>query len=222
MTADAVRAYGARATEYADLLGTMDAVAGPDRELVLRWAAARTGPVVDAGCGPGHWTDLLHRHGVDVEGVDPTPEMLLLARERFPRSRFRAGRLEDLGVADGTLDGVLAWFSLIHTPPAQVADTLAGVARALRPGGSALLGFFTGDAVEPFDHAVTTAYRWPADELAARLRDAGLVVAQTHARTDPGVRPQGAIVAGRPASFSSWGRRPPADAARRAPGPAPR
>ncbi|WP_019144028.1 class I SAM-dependent methyltransferase [Aeromicrobium massiliense] len=199
MTADAVRAYGARATEYADLLGHEDAVAAPDRELVLRWAAERSGPVVDVGCGPGHWTDLLRRQGADVEGIDPTPQMLDLARERFPACRFRAGRLEDLGVPDGSLAGVLAWFSLIHTPPDEVPAALASVARALRPGGSTLVGFFTGDGVEPFDHAVTTAHRWPVDELTARLAEAGLVVRETHARTDPGVRPQGAIVADRAA-----------------------
>lgn len=193
-----MRAYGARATEYADLLGHMAAVADADRALVLRWAGERTGPVVDAGCGPGHWTDLLHRQGVDVEGVDPAPEMLVLARERFPDVRVRPGRLQDLGVADGSLDGVLAWFSLIHTAPEDVPEALAAVARALRPGGSVLAGFFTGPVVEPFDHAVATAYRWPVDELGSCLADAGLVSRERHARTDQGVRPQGAIVADRP------------------------
>ncbi|TCJ00892.1 class I SAM-dependent methyltransferase [Aeromicrobium sp. IC_218] len=195
----------------------MDAVADADRSLVLRWARERSGPVVDAGCGPGHWTDLLRREGLDVEGVDPTPEMLALARDRFPACRFRPGRLEDLGVPDASLDGVLAWFSVIHTAPEDVPAALAAVARALRPGGSVLLGFFTGTVVEPFDHAVTTAHRWPVDALADRLRDAGLVVRETHARTDPGVRPQGAVVADRPVRVSSSGPPRPADAARPAP-----
>lgn len=198
MTDAVARAYEDRATEYADLLGRMDAVAAPDRALVLRWARDLDGPVVDAGCGPGHWTDLLHRTGLDVEGVDPTPRMLVLARERFAGPRFRAGRLEDLGVPDGSLGGLLAWFSLIHTDPADVPTALTAVARALRPGGRLLLGFFTGAVVEPFDHAVVTAWRWPVDVLAGRVEAAGLTVLETHARTDPGVRPQGALVAERP------------------------
>jgi SAM-dependent methyltransferase len=197
MTDAVARAYGAWATEYADLLGRMDAVADEDRALVLRWARDLDGPVLDAGCGPGHWTDLLHRTGVDVEGVDPTPEMLGLARERFPEARFRAGRLEELGVPDASLAGVLAWFSLVHSDPADVPVALSAVARALRPGGRLLLGFFTGERVEPFDHAVVTAWRWPVDVLAERVGDAGLVVLETHARTDPGLRPQGALVAER-------------------------
>jgi len=199
VTTDAVRAYTARATEYADLLGHEGAIARADRSLVLGWARERTGPVVDAGCGPGHWTDLLHRHGVDVEGVDPTAAMVDLAHERFPACRVRAGRLEDLGVPDGSLDGVLAWFSLIHTPPADVPEALDAVARALRPGGSVLVGFFTGPVVEPFDHAVTTGWRWPVDVLAAHLATAGLVVRERHTRTEPGSRPQAAVVADRPA-----------------------
>lgn len=199
MTDAVTRAYGARAAEYADLLGRMDAVAAPDRELVLRWAGELVGPVVDAGCGPGHWTDLLHEAGTDVEGFDPTPRMLELARARFPGRRFRSGRVEDLGVPDGSLGGVLAWFSLIHTAPADVPAALAAVARALRPGGRLLLGFFASPEVEPFDHAVVTAWRWPVEVLAAHVEAAGLTVRETHARTDPGVRPQGALVAERPA-----------------------
>lgn len=194
---EAAAAYAARATEYADLLGRMDAVAAPDRDLVLRWARAVGGPVVDAGCGPGHWTDLLHRAGLDVEGVDPVPEMLALAGARFPGVRFRPGRLQDLGVADASLGGVLAWFSLIHTDPEDVPAALDAVARALRPGGGLLLGFFTGDQVEPFDHAVVTAWRWPVGALGVHLEAAGLTVVETQARTDPGTRPQGALVAER-------------------------
>ena len=48
MTAGEVqRAYGARAAEYAEHLGVMEAVAAPDRELVLSWAQTLTGPVLD-------------------------------------------------------------------------------------------------------------------------------------------------------------------------------
>ncbi len=197
MTDDVTAAYGRRADEYADLLGHLGAVAAPDLALVRRWASALPGPVVDAGCGPGHWTDLLRREGVDVTGVDPTPRMVELARTRFPATVFRPGRLQDLGVGDGTLAGVLAWYSLIHTPPPDVPAVLDAVVRALRPGGELLLGFVTGPDVAPFDHAVVTGYRWPPSELAARLDVAGLDVLETHERHDPGARPHGAVVARR-------------------------
>lgn len=49
----------------------------------------------------------------------------------------------------------------------------------------------------PFDHAVTTAYFWPLDALARLVEEAGFTVTGRHARTDPGARPHGAIIARR-------------------------
>ncbi|MDF2443234.1 MAG: hypothetical protein JWR01_1437, partial [Subtercola sp.] len=49
-------------------------------------------------------------------------------------------------------------------------------ARVLRPGGQLLVGFFLGADVAPFDHAIVTAYRWPADLLADELRVSGFDV----------------------------------------------
>lgn len=194
---DASEAYAARAGEYTDLFGSMDAVHDDDRALVGRWAAGLTGRVVDAGCGPGHWTDFLARQGVDVEGVDLADPFLDLARSRFAGVAFRRAGLDDLGVPDESLGGVLAWYSLIHTPPEEMDAVLAGLARAVAPGGGLLIGFCRGPRVEPFDHAVTPAWFWPVDELAARLHRAGFDVVETAARTDPGVRPHGSISARR-------------------------
>lgn len=49
--------------------------------------------------------------------------------------------------------------------------------RLLPPGGTLLFAFFEsgGGPVETFDHKVTTAYRWPVDELADLAREAGFV-----------------------------------------------
>lgn len=195
--AEASEAYGRRSSEYIDLLGTIDATASRDRDLIGAWAAAQTGPILDVGCGPGHWTDWLRERGCDVEGVDPTPEFLDHARKAFPDSRFRAAAAEDLGVGDSGLAGALAWYSLIHTPPERIHRAFAELARTVRPGGGLLVGFFEGPAVEPFDHAVTTGYFWPVDVLGGTIEDAGFTVVSSETRTDPGVRAHGAIAATR-------------------------
>lgn len=213
------RAYGARAAEYAAHLGRMDAVAEPDRELVRSWAQTLTGPVLDVGCGPGHWTAFLHADGIPVTGIDPTPEFIAHARSAYPGVAFRNGRAERLEVAEESLGGVLAWYSLIHSPPDEVATMVREFARALRPGGSLLVGFFEGPERAPFEHAITTAYRWPVDALCAVVRECGFTVTETHTRADPGTRPHGAIVATRnPAEVGAVadsqphpGRRPGAD-----------
>jgi SAM-dependent methyltransferase len=189
-------AYSARADEYAALLGSMDAVHPDDRALVDAWAAGQSGALVDAGCGPGHWTAHLARQGHRVSGIDGTPEFVEHARRTHGASvDFRVGSLDALPLADGSVDGVLAWYSLIHHEPSRIGGPLDEFRRVLTPGGGLLLGFFEGAAVEAFDHAVITAHRWPVASLVALLDEAGFDVVDVHTRTDPGHRPHGAISA---------------------------
>lgn len=188
-------AYSARAAEYVEAVGGIEHAAQQDRERIVSWARGIEGRVIDVGCGPGQWTDHLHRAGVDIEGVDPTEAFVEGAILRYPAARYRAGQAEDLGVRDGALGGILAWFSLIHTSPTSIDAPLEEFARCLAPGGGLLIGYFDGTACEPFDHAVTTAYYWSAEALAERLDRAGFVVTEVHARADPGVRRQGTIIA---------------------------
>ncbi|MFC4004348.1 class I SAM-dependent DNA methyltransferase [Prauserella oleivorans] len=195
---DEVRdAYGRRAAEYADLFGSREAMPEPDRTLVSRWAGEISGRMIDAGCGPGQWTDLLRGQGCDIEGVDLVPRFVDIARSRFPGAAFRVGELDDLGVPDGSVAGILSWYSVIHADPGLVPGILGEFARCLGDGGSLLLGMFEGPRVEPFPHAVTTAYFWSIGEMSQRLREAGFHVEATESRVDPGRRPHAAIVARR-------------------------
>lgn len=134
---------------------------------------------------------------IHVVGIDPAPAFLALARSRFPSTAFRLGRAEELGESDASVQGILAWYSLIHTAPEALPAALTEFARVLAPGGSLLMGFFEGPRCEPFDHAVTTAWFWPVGELSTVVAEAGFVVEETHARHDPGARPHGALLARR-------------------------
>lgn len=87
MANEAALAYSRRAAEYADLFGSMAAVHPSDRQLVDTWADAVTGSVIDAGCGPGHWTNYLVQRGTLASGVDLTPDLIALARARYPRAK---------------------------------------------------------------------------------------------------------------------------------------
>jgi len=198
MSTAAVRAaYSERAEEYISLFGSVSDAHELDHDLVSRWAQRLEGPVLDAGCGPGHWADHLRRLGHDAEGVDLVPAFVARASERFPDVPFRVASFDDLGVPDAGLGGILAWYSLIHLEPANVPSALDEFARCIAPGGSLLLGFFDGARVEPFPHKVVTAYFWPPSAMAERVEAAGFSVEEVHTRIDAGVRPQAAIVARR-------------------------
>lgn len=190
-------AYSARAAEYAALFGAIEAADQRDRTRLLAWARGVDGPIVDVGCGPGQWTSYLAGQGVEIEGIDPVPAFVDEARRRYPGSTYRIGRADRLGVADATLGGVLAWYSLIHTDPDRIGLLLAEFARCVRAGGGLAIGFFEGPELAPFDHAVTTAYVWPLRLLSKQVERAGFAVIDTGTRTDPGVRRHGLIVARR-------------------------
>lgn len=104
-----------------------------------------TGPVLDAGCGPGQVTAHLAGLGVEVFGIDLSPRMVAIARRTYPELRFEVGSMTALDLPDGGLGGVLAWSSLLHLPPAELPGVFAGFHRVLAPGGHLLILFHVGD-----------------------------------------------------------------------------
>ncbi|WP_307102155.1 class I SAM-dependent methyltransferase [Arthrobacter globiformis] len=188
-------AYGARAAEYTRILGSIEDAHELDRQRIRRWATGCDGKLIDAGCGPGHWTNFLYQHGATVEGVDLVPEFIENARVRFPDVPFRVASFHNLGVPNGSLHGLLAWYSLIHMPPNELSVALREIARALVGGGRLLVGFFEGAPAEPFSHAVTTAYLWSVEQARHLLNEAGFDVLEVESRQDPGNRPHAAIAA---------------------------
>ncbi len=175
-TADA---YDAIAVPYADFVRNELDGLPLDRAVLAAFAdIARTtgpGPVAELGCGPGRITAHLRDLGLDVFGVDLSPVMIELARETYPDLRFEVGSMDALDLADGTLHGIVSWYSVIHTPPQGVPAYFAEFRRVLEAGGHLLLAFFDseGEPVTAFDHRVATAYRWPVDGLAGLAGEAG-------------------------------------------------
>ncbi|MDQ0642259.1 class I SAM-dependent methyltransferase [Microbacterium murale] len=194
-------AYDERAAEYIEIAGEIAQMDAADRERISTWRDASSGRLLDAGCGPGIWTEFLHDGHRDVVGVDISAAFLAAARFRAPGLVFQRASLRALPFEDASLGGILAWYSVIHTPPEDVPAILAEFARVLAPGGSLLLGYFEGPPREDFAHAVAPAYFWSADALSALLADAGLAVVSTERRDRvPGEvshRPHGALTARR-------------------------
>ncbi|MGM1018497.1 MAG: class I SAM-dependent methyltransferase [Actinomycetota bacterium] len=188
-------AYTARAAEYIEHFGDVSDTDERDRARVARWADEVSGPVLDAGCGPGQWSSFLHGRGVSVSGVDIVPSFIERARLAFPAIAFRTGALADIDIPDGSLGGVLAWYSLIHADPDELTVILREFRRTLAPGGRLLVGFFDGVDEEKFPHAVVPARYWSVEGMARVLGDAGFTVLGSETRQDPDRRPHASISA---------------------------
>ncbi|KQU59106.1 methyltransferase [Rhodococcus sp. Leaf278] len=171
-------AYDTVAESYADLVrGELD---GKHLELGLLAAFAdrvRGGEVLEVGCGSGRITEHLHGLGVNVAGIDLSSNMIDVARREFPHLRFRIESMESLSAADGSVAGIVAWYSIIHTPPAELPAIFAELNRAMAADGLLLLAFQSGDErvrlEHVYGHTVSyDAYRLDPDAIAQMVVDA--------------------------------------------------
>ena len=74
--------------------------------------------VLDLGCGPGVPATRLLAERFRVTGVDVSPAQLGLARMNVPGARFIEADLTDISFPDGSFEGIVALFSVSHTPRA--------------------------------------------------------------------------------------------------------
>jgi SAM-dependent methyltransferase len=175
--------YDTVAGDYAKRFSGELAVKPLERGMLSAFAdfvrAAGGGPVSDVGCGTGRVTAYLHSLGLDVSGIDLSPGMLAVARKEHPELRFAEGSMLNLDLPDGSLSGLLAWYSIIHVPRELLPDVFAGFRRALAPGGYLLLAFQvggdTGHRAEAFGHSIDLDfYRQQPDRIEELLAVAGL------------------------------------------------
>ncbi|MEL7301408.1 MAG: magnesium protoporphyrin IX methyltransferase [Pseudomonadota bacterium] len=108
--------------------------------------------VLDAGCGPGVASQALAERGAEVVGVDISPSLIDIARERLPahlsdRVHFEAG---DMLSPRGQFDAVFAMDSLIYYDLPDLHRALATFANAapltvytLAPRTTFLMAFWT-------------------------------------------------------------------------------
>lgn len=172
-------AYSSMAEQYIDLFDGDWQAHEDDTALIRRHLTGLPGPVLDLGCGPGHWTAYLHSLGAEVTGIDMVPEFIAHARATHPGPEYRLGSMTELETPDHSVSGILAWYSTIHLPPPKLDQMLAEFRRLLTSSGRLVVGFFdSDDDVAEFDHKVITAYRWPVDVFAEHLAQAGFTEVQ--------------------------------------------
>ena len=115
---------------------------------IFRQHGVKSGLVIDIGCGTGIWAEQLLRAGYDVLGIDLSPAMLKLARERAPDARFVRASFLDAKLppcdAVSAMGEVLCYALDRRNTRRQLRTLLARVHAAVRPGG-----VFIFDVAEP-------------------------------------------------------------------------
>jgi SAM-dependent methyltransferase len=126
---------------------------GTEQEVGFLVDALGLGPgsrVLDVGCGPGRHAHALARRGCEVVGVDISERFVALAAEGAPPGatfvRADARALAFDAEFDAAISLCQGAFGLAGGPGAPLdadGDVLAGIARALRPGGLAAVSAFS-------------------------------------------------------------------------------
>ncbi len=182
------RLWGTDPRAWADLA---EAHNQPLFEAVLD--AARAGPgtrLLDVGCGSGLTLVLAKERGAIPAGLDVSPGLLQIARERLPEADLREGDMEFLPFDDDTFDAVIGVnaFQFAGDPRRALREA----ARLTRPGGRVVASLFATpersqgtvvheamNALIPPDQAADHApYSLSAPgHLEAALADAGMHLA---------------------------------------------
>jgi ubiquinone/menaquinone biosynthesis C-methylase UbiE len=122
---EAIAANYDRRYDQNDYAGVEEAVAG--------FVMALAGPVLEVGCGTGHWLRSLAAKGVRATGIDAAANMLARARLHDAGAALVRGTAEHLPFTGEGFAGVLCVNALHHFPdkPAFMREAR----RVLRRGG---------------------------------------------------------------------------------------
>ncbi len=129
--------------------------------------------VLDLGCGPASASMIMQEHGLRVDPVDASLEMVNLANAVF-NIGARQAAFEDIDTID-TYDGVWANFSLLHATPEEFPIILAALKQALKSSGVFQLCMKAGEGSrrDKFDRLYSY---YSQEELASHLGKAGFMV----------------------------------------------
>ena len=100
----------------------------------LRRAAGEVHSIVDVPIGTGRMARRLQAMGFSVTGTDASKDMLEVARGHTSAGAYLVGRIEQLPLADGSVDAVACVRLFGHLPPAAKLAGLQEIHRVARQG----------------------------------------------------------------------------------------
>jgi len=100
----------------------------------------------DVGCGPGHITRYVSDMGLNILGIDISEKCIEVARRENPGMRFHVMDMARLDTADESVDGIISFYSIIHTPKRFQPSLFREFNRVLKMGGKIAIVVKKGDS----------------------------------------------------------------------------
>ncbi|MEI7579009.1 MAG: methyltransferase domain-containing protein [bacterium] len=112
--------------------------------------------VLDIGCADGRDTAAFQKLGLEVTGIDLTPEFIKLAKQNHTECNFVVMDMLKLDFAPESFSGIWASASLLHIPKKEALQSLQGFYRVLDSKGilyfSVMKGDFDGERENKHNH----------------------------------------------------------------------
>lgn len=133
------KAYNLAAQKYHDLFHNEIHEKEYNRKLLDAFAEkfAPGSLILDAGCGPSaHIGRYLFDKGMKVIGADISDRCIDIARDLNPEMQFKREDIARLSYEKDFFHGIVAYYSIIHTPKKLVGVIIDEFHRVLKPGGA--------------------------------------------------------------------------------------
>jgi SAM-dependent methyltransferase len=131
---------------------------------------AKGARILDLGCGPGHCAAVFASHGLIVDAIDASEEMIALA-QKHQGVNAKVATFDDVEHTD-EYDGIWANFSLLHLEKSALPDTLKRLNVASKTNALLHVGLKIGEGSR-IDHLGRFYSYYSVDEIKYALSSAG-------------------------------------------------
>lgn len=115
------------------------------KKVISKLNMAPQSHVLDIGCGSGLFLRMANVNGAIITGIDVSPELLVIARERNPLAELLNQDMENLSFSDNSFDMVTGFNSFQYAE--DISKTLKEIKRVLKDDGKLAIGVW-GSAEE--------------------------------------------------------------------------
>ena len=179
-----IKSYNKIASEYSSKVSKLH----PKKEFSQFFSMLRPkASVLDIGCGSGRDAFEFAKKGFKIIGIDLSPKMIAIARNKAKKADFKVMDLERLEFKAESFDGIWANAVYLHIPKKRLKKAFAEAKKALKKGGimyiSAKKGM--GEHFLPDKRYNGVEKFWSyysKKELESRLRDSGFKVIKSYVK----------------------------------------